>query len=240
MAATYLHIAIQYADMVASKQSTMTERRALLTDREREIINGDADVSDSYRYQTISRIRARFDRLAGDLEALEAHGSLADELRAKVCGGDGHGQPRASGRVSAPASGDVSGSSPSTSQPPAADERRDTAPHDAESGSGETPPPISDVVDAVAAGWDDSPDRLEARKAAARAVLEYAREHGSVTKQEAKEHVEPEHPVEAQNPRTWYRKNIRPVLNEAAEYNQSKRAYELTDELNQSGGKGRE
>jgi hypothetical protein len=63
----------------------MSDSRALLTDREREIIADDANVSDSYRYQTISRVRSRLDRLAGDLEALEAHGDLADELRAKVC-----------------------------------------------------------------------------------------------------------------------------------------------------------
>ena len=101
MTATYLHTAIQYADMVASKQSTMTDRRALLTDREREIISGDADVSDSYRYQTISRIRARFDRLAGDLQALESHGALADELRDEICPTDtanGHTQPPRDGR----------------------------------------------------------------------------------------------------------------------------------------------
>lgn len=69
----------------------MSDRRALLTDREREIISGEADdVSDDYRYQTISRIRARLERLDGDLEALEAHGDLADELREIVCeGGDG-------------------------------------------------------------------------------------------------------------------------------------------------------
>lgn len=63
----------------------MTERRALLTDREREIIAGEANVDDSYRYQTVSRIRARFRRLEGDLDALEAHGELADELRDIVC-----------------------------------------------------------------------------------------------------------------------------------------------------------
>jgi len=75
--------------MVASKQSSVTDRRALLTDREREIVAGEADVSDSYRYQTISRVRARLDRLAGDLEALEAHGDLAEELRDAVCGDAG-------------------------------------------------------------------------------------------------------------------------------------------------------
>lgn len=63
----------------------MAERRALLTDREREIVAGDADVEDSYRYQTISRVRARFGRIEGDLEALEKHGDLADELRDIVC-----------------------------------------------------------------------------------------------------------------------------------------------------------
>ncbi|WP_122089450.1 hypothetical protein [Halalkalicoccus subterraneus] len=60
--------------------------RALLTDREREIISGTADVKDDYRYQTISRIRNRLERLDGDIEAMEAHGDLADELRSIVCG----------------------------------------------------------------------------------------------------------------------------------------------------------
>lgn len=63
-------------------------RRALLTEREREIISGDADVSDDYRYQTISRIRQRLEKLEDDIEAMEAHGDLAEELREKVCGDD--------------------------------------------------------------------------------------------------------------------------------------------------------
>ena len=63
----------------------MGNRRALLTDREREIVAGEADVADEYRYQTISRIRKRFKRIEGDLEALEKHGELADELRELVC-----------------------------------------------------------------------------------------------------------------------------------------------------------
>lgn len=63
----------------------MTDRRALLTDREREIISGDADVSDEYRYQTISRVRNRFDRLDRDMEVLEQHGKLAEEIRKIIC-----------------------------------------------------------------------------------------------------------------------------------------------------------
>jgi len=63
----------------------MDDRRALLTDREREIISGRADdVSDEYRYQTVSRIRARLKELRGDLEALDEHGALGEELRAIV------------------------------------------------------------------------------------------------------------------------------------------------------------
>jgi len=72
--------------MATPKQTTVTGRRALLTDREREIVSGRADdVSDEYRYQTVSRIRARFDRLEDDMKALDGHGELLDELRAVVC-----------------------------------------------------------------------------------------------------------------------------------------------------------
>lgn len=63
----------------------MSNGRALLTDREREIVAGEADVDDPYRYQTISRVRKRFSRLEGDLEAMEKHGEIADEVREIVC-----------------------------------------------------------------------------------------------------------------------------------------------------------
>jgi len=64
----------------------MSGRRALLTEREREIVSGEAgDISDEYRYQTISRVRNRLQRLNRDIEALEAHGALAEELRDVVC-----------------------------------------------------------------------------------------------------------------------------------------------------------
>jgi len=63
----------------------MSNGRALLTDREREIVAGEADVDDPYRYQTISRVRQRFSRLEGDLEAMEKHGELADEVREIIC-----------------------------------------------------------------------------------------------------------------------------------------------------------
>jgi hypothetical protein len=72
--------------MAESETIAMSNRRALMTEREREIVSGEADdISDSYRYQTVSRIRARFRRLEDDLDALEAHGDLAEELRDIVC-----------------------------------------------------------------------------------------------------------------------------------------------------------
>lgn len=63
----------------------MADRPALLTDREREIVAGEADVDESYRYQTVSRIPNRFERLEADLDALEEHEDLAEELREIVC-----------------------------------------------------------------------------------------------------------------------------------------------------------
>ncbi len=71
--------------MAATESESMTERRALLTEREREIVSGKADVSDSYRYQTVSRVRKRLGELEADLEAMEQHGELAGELREMVC-----------------------------------------------------------------------------------------------------------------------------------------------------------
>lgn len=65
----------------------MADRRALLTERERAIVSGEADdVTDEYRYQLISRVRNRFhEQLEADMAALEKHGELAEEVRELVC-----------------------------------------------------------------------------------------------------------------------------------------------------------
>lgn len=59
--------------------------RGILTEREREILLGDADVSDNYEYRVVSRVRRKIGRLEDDMIALEANGQLADELREIVC-----------------------------------------------------------------------------------------------------------------------------------------------------------
>lgn len=61
------------------------EYRSLLTDREREIISGEADVSEGYYYRVVSRVRDKIEGLERDLVALEKHDTLADELRDIVC-----------------------------------------------------------------------------------------------------------------------------------------------------------
>ena len=62
------------------------EYRAILTPREREIITGEADVSDSYYYRVVSRIREKINQLDDDLAVLEEnHAKLAEELREAIC-----------------------------------------------------------------------------------------------------------------------------------------------------------
>lgn len=61
--------------------------RAMLTDREREIVSGEADVSNDYYWQTVSRVRKRFERLAADIETMDEHETLGEEFRELVCGG---------------------------------------------------------------------------------------------------------------------------------------------------------
>lgn len=65
---------------MAMNERTMAER-GLLTDREREIISGEADVEDNYRYRTISRVRNKIGRIGEDAEILSEHrADLLDEL----------------------------------------------------------------------------------------------------------------------------------------------------------------
>ena len=61
------------------------ERRGLLTPREREILSGEADVTDEYYYSVVSRVRRKIGRIAEDAELLKAHQpDLYDELRQAV------------------------------------------------------------------------------------------------------------------------------------------------------------
>lgn len=62
------------------------ERRGLLTEREKEILRGDADVSEKYYYVVVSRVRMKIGRIGDDADLLEKHHpTLGDELQNTVC-----------------------------------------------------------------------------------------------------------------------------------------------------------
>lgn len=62
--------------------------RGLLTEREREILRGDADVADGYRRRVRSRVRSKIELVGDDLQLLDEHDAdLAADLRDSVCDG---------------------------------------------------------------------------------------------------------------------------------------------------------
>lgn len=65
----------------------MVQRRALMTERERELIGNSDDVPDDLRYQAISRVRRKInDELTTDIAILaESHPQLFTELQETVC-----------------------------------------------------------------------------------------------------------------------------------------------------------
>lgn len=71
----------------SQEAAEMGRRRALLTDRERELLASDDEEEDEYRYQAASRIRNKIhDELTEDIEILsEHHPTLLRELREVVC-----------------------------------------------------------------------------------------------------------------------------------------------------------
>lgn len=65
----------------------MAKRRALLTETEREILSGEKDVKDNYRYSVESRVRTRIRKeLPTDVETLrDNYPDIFEELRKTVC-----------------------------------------------------------------------------------------------------------------------------------------------------------
>lgn len=74
--------------MATPESQTMPEKdyRAILTDREKEILRGEADVSEKYYYRVVTRVRQKVEQVEEDLRVLdENHDTLGDELRDIVC-----------------------------------------------------------------------------------------------------------------------------------------------------------
>lgn len=75
--------------MATAEEPTMPDKdyRALLTDREAEILSGEADVDEKYYYRVVTRVRGKIQKLVDeDLPKLDHHDTLGDELREAVCG----------------------------------------------------------------------------------------------------------------------------------------------------------
>ena len=71
----------------ATAEAMSEEGRALMTDREREILRGDADVTDNYRYKVESLVRNRVrKRFGDDVELLADHFPEVHEMiEREVC-----------------------------------------------------------------------------------------------------------------------------------------------------------
>jgi len=72
--------------MAASVHLRMADdRRGLLTPREREILSGEADVTEEYYYSVVSRVRNKIQKLEEDAQLLrENHPDLFKELTESV------------------------------------------------------------------------------------------------------------------------------------------------------------
>lgn len=69
-----------------TESSNMDAGRSLLTDRERSILAGEADVSDNYRYKVQSVARQRVRGVADDVDVLREHQpDIFNELQELVC-----------------------------------------------------------------------------------------------------------------------------------------------------------
>lgn len=69
-----------------TEPSDMNDGRSLLTDRERAILAGEADVSDNYRYKVQSVARQRVRGVAEDVDVLREHQpEIFNELQELVC-----------------------------------------------------------------------------------------------------------------------------------------------------------
>ena len=63
------------------------DRRGLLTPREREILSGEADVTEKYYYSVVSRVRSKIQKVEEDAQLLrENHPDLFEELAASIAG----------------------------------------------------------------------------------------------------------------------------------------------------------
>lgn len=72
--------------MTQNDESPDVPERSLLTEREREILSGNADVTDNYRYKVQSIVRQRIRRISRDVDVLRDHEpEMYEMLTERVC-----------------------------------------------------------------------------------------------------------------------------------------------------------
>lgn len=202
------------------------QRRALLTEREREILSGEADVTTNYRYSIESRVRSRLrERLPADIDLIrEEYPEMFDELLyPAVC------QPSTTAEV------DETEDAAEPVETPRDAPASTDAPEESDEEGGLLPEEIGAdvwaVVDEAAEGWDDD-DRLEHRRQAAAHVLQYAVENEAVGRSHpVVAQIREAFPVEGQNEETYWRNNLRDdVLKKAGTHSKQKQGY-VVEEL---------
>jgi phage shock protein A len=79
-------ICIPNTQVDSEKRVCMDQYRAILTTTDRKRISGEADVPDSKRYESVSRVRQRIEELEHDAELLKKHHpELYKELLQSIC-----------------------------------------------------------------------------------------------------------------------------------------------------------
>lgn len=210
----------------------MADQRALLTDTESEILRGERDVKDNYKYSVQSRVRSRIQKKLGeDVGVLREHEpdifSVVQEI---VCVDtqEADSQPEEPPKATVeeePRGGEPAAvlSESGIEEPLAADS--DLPPESEISND------VWSIVNKVSASWDDEPERLEMRRKAAATALQYAVTHDVYLgkSSDVVGDIREKYPVEGQNAETWWRKNVRDVLKAVGTYSNGNHGYAVAD-----------
>lgn len=196
----------------------MAKTRALLTETEREQIAGEH--GDRRRYEATSRVRRRIeDELTTDVALLaKHHPDLFAELREAVCENvvPSPGDP---GMAADPM---VAAAQCSPKQRRDDREQTGTPPESARNDSKATTDDREtfDTIEDVLADWRPGRtyEERKPRKEAGSAALRWLRDHdGHASGGDFQAALLPEHDVEGQSEKTWWRKTVRPALQHAEE-----------------------
>jgi len=216
----------------------MSEQRALLTETEREILSGEKDVKDNYRYSVESRVRTRLrDRFSDDVELLrEDQPKMYEILMEAVDKGEELDDIAESG--SSDEQQDLLSEEEAEEAKQAAsdlrerdrdrlDEAKGAFENEAEeSTESATSTPVEEEVQAGITDEDmvvprldlqGRGEKLRKRQDAVRAAFEYVQEHGEATPADLKEEIYPEYDGEYASARSWWKNCVYDAFTQLAD-----------------------